>query len=824
MNMKNTIRSYSFGAITIAIAAAFLGSSVTLAASPSVITTGSPTVSSTTATISGAYNTNLTRQGVDARFDWGTSNALGNSTTFVTYPASSGNFNTTLTGLSPSTTYYYRAFVSNSTTGPGYGTILPFTTTSGVAAMPGVITSSQTHTANTATLTGSFSASGAGSTEVEFVWGTSSAVLTNSTGFMSRSGSVGSFSADLTGLSPSTTYYFRAVARNSGGTTYATQILPLTTSAGNTQTSCSLSSFTSSSYSVTSGSSVTLSWNGSNCSSFSISPSIGTLSGSTNSVVTGAINSLTTYTITGYGSGAPIVLSTTIVISGGGLSGTPCTISSFYASPATVAYGASTTFSWNMNSSCTNPYLSDGMGSVATSGSYTTGGLVGSAYYSINAIDSTTGLLITNRIFVAVTTSGGGSFTPCTIASFTVYPLTVTSGQSATLSWTTNGCQSANISGGSLYGQYASSSGTMNTGALSGTTTFTLLANGSGTTSSQSTAVSVINSPYPFSYTCQDGIYSSDPSCNSHYSGNFVTTPAANVGGTTARLNGLALNTADNFAAYFEYGTTPSLGRATVFQSLGNVTAFNVIQDINVSPNTTYYYRLVAQITGGATVRGNILSFTTKSADTVSYANNTTYTNDYSYTSTTTDTTATTAANHAAASGVIVNMINQGDKVQIGDIAEYTVTYTNGLGKTLKDAVLTIVLPQGFVLKQTTQGIMLNPTTVSVTLGTLVAGQTGSVFIQAAVGPNAMTNTTLVTSATLAYTLPNGMHDSSVGYVLNHVNPSTTFTGFAFGSGFFPTTIFGWLITIIIILTIILLARRIAKEKKAGQGHGGAHH
>ena len=419
----------------------------------------------------------------------------------------------------------------------------------------------------------------------------------------------------------------------------------------------------------------------------------------------------------------------------------------------------------------------------------------------------------------------------CTVTSFSSSPNTVTSGESATLYWTTQGCMNTTVSGGSLYGSYAPMSGSMPTGPLYGTTTFTLSANGQNNSTTASTSIAVTNSSYPYSYACQTGVPNADPSCASQYSGNFITAPATNVGATTARLNGLALNTPDTFSAYFEYGTNPSsLDHATYFQSLGNVTTYDIVQTIDTIPNTTYYYRLVSQISGGATVRGNVLSFTTLPSDTVVYVTDDTGTGattsgTTSSTSSGASTTSASGGSAANAIGVQVTVTNQGDKVAVGDTAEYTVTYANGSGRTLKDAILTIVLPQGFTVKQTTQGLMLNPTTVSVTIGTLAPAQTGSVFVQAVVGSNTMLGTTLVTNATLTYTLPNGTHDSAVGYVLNHATASGEFAGFALGSGFFPTTLFGWFITIIIILVIILIARRITKEKHAAQhgGHGGHH-
>ena len=156
----------------------------------------------------------------------------------------------------------------------------------------------------------------------------------------------------------------------------------------------------------------------------------------------------------------------------------------------------------------------------------------------------------------------------------------------------------------------------------------------------------------------------------------------------------------------------------------------------------------------------------------------------------------------------------------MGTTVDYTVTYANGSSKKLTNVGLSLVLPEGMTLVQTTQGRMTNPTTIQADLGTLAAGQTGSIFIQANVG-SVSTQETLVTNGTLTYTYPNGTTDSTVGYVLNHGEGGALG---GLGIGFFPTTVLGWLITILIILALILVIRRIIKSQDAGHGHGGAAH
>src|SRR5437867_1137259 len=67
------------------------------------------------------------------------------------------------------------------------------------------------------------------------------------------------------------------------------------------------------------------------------------------------------------------------------------------------------------------------------------------------------------------------------------------------------------------------------------------------------------------------------------------------------------------FGAWFEYGTTPSLGTRTEAHTFSeNTTIANLTQTLNeLHSNTTYYFRAVVYRPGGANVAGDISSFTT---------------------------------------------------------------------------------------------------------------------------------------------------------------------------------------------------------------------
>ncbi len=386
---------------------------------------------------------------------------------------------------------------------------------------------------------------------------------------------------------------------------------------------------------------------------------------------------------------------------------------------------------------------------------------------------------------------------------------TIASGDNPVFTWSTIGCSYVTLSGGTSNPNLFRVPNDFTTaGPITASMPFTLIGYGSGSSSTPATIyITIINGS------------------------NVITNPATNIGSSTARLNGLVLNTTDSFVAYFAYGKTSQLEKLTDYKYLSPTGNFPFNDTIQVDPNTTYYYQAIVRV-GQSIYKGNISIFNTPSADNgVTYANNTgtttTGNTSTSNSSTTTKNTSSSSSNGGASSASVVSLsiTNPADMVSIGDTAEYTVTYTNGLDKKLSGVKLSVVFPQGFEIKQTTQGTILNPTTVTIDLNTLAPGQTGSVFIQTVIGPNTSLSDTLVTNGTLEYVLPSGAHDSAVSYVINHATRKNILAGFTLGSGFFPTTIFGWFMTIIIILIIILLARRIARSKnKDAHGHGAAHH
>jgi hypothetical protein len=133
---------------------------------------------------------------------------------------SGSSVSTSITGLLPATTYYLRAFATNST-GTGYSPETSFTTLAlSAPSIPSLSTYSVTQTSTNTSIYIS-SDGGATISQKGIVWSTNSNPTIALTTKSISNASGNSFNTPITGLSPETTYFARAFATNSQGTTYS---------------------------------------------------------------------------------------------------------------------------------------------------------------------------------------------------------------------------------------------------------------------------------------------------------------------------------------------------------------------------------------------------------------------------------------------------------------------------------------------------------------------------------------------------------------------------------------------------------------------------
>jgi uncharacterized repeat protein (TIGR02543 family) len=222
---------------------------------PTVTTTAVTNITATTATSGG--NVTISYSAVTARgVCWSTS---GNPTTANSKTIDGtglGVFTSNLTGLTPGTTYYLRAYATNSCT-TSYGIQVSFTT---AIAAPTVTTAAVANVTTTMASSGGNVTSGTSVTARGVCWNTAGSPTTANSKTVDGGG-LGVFASSLTGLSPGTTYYVRAYATNAGGTSYGNQVSFTATLLAPTVTTAVVSNTTTTTATcggtVTSGASVT---------------------------------------------------------------------------------------------------------------------------------------------------------------------------------------------------------------------------------------------------------------------------------------------------------------------------------------------------------------------------------------------------------------------------------------------------------------------------------------------------------------------------------------------------------------------------------------
>ena len=183
----------------------------------SIVTTNASNVTSSSAILNGTVNPGGLPTSV--HFQYGTTTSYGSNTTTQSYNGSTiQNVTANITGLSPSTVYHFRLVGTNSH-GTSYGSDKTFTTPSAIGR-PLVITSSPTNRAAfSATLKGSVYPHGL-TTTVYFQYGLTTTYGSTTASQTKTGNTYQSVSANISGLTASTTYHFRIVATNSAGTTY----------------------------------------------------------------------------------------------------------------------------------------------------------------------------------------------------------------------------------------------------------------------------------------------------------------------------------------------------------------------------------------------------------------------------------------------------------------------------------------------------------------------------------------------------------------------------------------------------------------------------
>lgn len=212
---------------------------------PTITTADASAITSNTVLMGGNIGSNggatVTEQGIC----WSTTSNPTISNSKVLNISGSSTFSSTLTGLTGSTTYYARAYATNSE-GTSYGNEITFTTNPPTAPVITTTTAGSIG-ATTATAGGDVTSDGGAPVTARGVcWSTSTGPTVALSTKTSDAAGAGSFNSNITGLTALTTYYARAYATNSIGTVYGNEISFTTTAvSANTAGTLSISASTS---------------------------------------------------------------------------------------------------------------------------------------------------------------------------------------------------------------------------------------------------------------------------------------------------------------------------------------------------------------------------------------------------------------------------------------------------------------------------------------------------------------------------------------------------------------------------------------------------
>src|SRR3989344_3467514 len=455
--------------------------------------------------------------------------------------------------------------------------------------------------------------------------------------------------------------------------------------------------------------------------------------------------------------------------------------------------------------------------------------------------------------------------------SLTADNINLTYNGNTILRWSSNNATSCNANNGTNgWAGNKSTSGNFYTGNLPNTTTYSITCSNSGGQQTYDSVTINVNNQQ---------IYTQS---------SITTNNATNITTSSATLNGTVGGNSFYSTAWFEYGTNTNLGYTTSQNSYNSVFSNYSSPISGLLPNTIYYFRAVAQSSQGI-IYGNILSFNTTnnfvfvnnqptvtiSADdtnlafngatfirwyttnaascfassgsvgwagtksigpasfyTGSLTANRTYTivcsNNFGTTSDSVTVSVrapvVTAITSRPAPTSLVLITSSVDRNQPivptidntrphpGDEINYTVSYQNIGTGAITNLSLRIILPiEVDYLFSNPNNPTVFGSTLIFNLGTLKANGQGTVTARVRVQNNIPAVANLNFPAILSYTDPSGQSQSVNANVYAQVwsepTEDVSLGANVLGAGFFPENIFSWLLLLVLILILILLTK-----------------
>ena len=285
-----------------------------------------------------------------------------------------------------------------------------------------------------------------------------------------------------------------------------------------------------------------------------------------------------------------------------------------------------------------------------------------------------------------------------------------------------------------------------------------------------------------------------------------VTITASAITNTGANLSGgfNSNHSCDVTKGYFQYGRTTGLGSTSTVVSLSDENGVFIQRLEGLTPGRTYYYRAVA-IGCTGTGFGDIRSFTTTGVPVV-----------VPPTSTPTPTPVTptvTTTTISTGSGLIKLFIDDNrDVVANGEISTYEVNWENVSSYELEDIEIEVTLPNEADFLATTRGRYNEDNhTVFIEIDDLDPEDDNDAHITVRINDRGTENL-IVASAVGVFEHPETTaRESAIDFdSTDRYNTANNLGASVFGAGFFPGTLLGWLILLLVLFLVFVAARYYA--------------
>jgi uncharacterized repeat protein (TIGR01451 family) len=277
-----------------------------------------------------------------------------------------------------------------------------------------------------------------------------------------------------------------------------------------------------------------------------------------------------------------------------------------------------------------------------------------------------------------------------------------------------------------------------------------------------------------------------------------VTALSTSVGQNTAKINGLVIKSSNDTNAWFEFGTTASLGLKSPVIKISKADSTPISEVLsNLNPDTIYFFRAVAENKAGK-VNGEIKILKTLSTLVAPVV----------------ITPSGGNGNVSEEQTVSLKIEAAPTTVAPNDNINYTVTYKNTSEKVMKDVVVRVVMPNDIDFVSSSVGNYSDEDrTVSANIGTLDAGEEGIITLVGKVSADAADQDVLVTTASIVFTGTAGTQGDALDYALVDVAAKNLLPAASiFGSGFLPSTLLGWMVLILTALGLVMLGRKLYSE------------